>query len=93
MNNEGLQYVSSSPLLETAPEEVSSKDEQDIGVIEALLELVKTRKEFYESIASLDEGNTAFSVKEQVAINRRVLSLINEIDTLLSNKIKEVRGQ
>lgn len=85
--------MSSSPLLETAPEEVSSKDEQDIGVIEALLELVKTRKEFYESIASLDEGNTTFSVKEQVAINRRVLSLINEIDTLLSNKIKEVRGQ
>ena len=63
MNNEGLAYISSSPLLDTAPVEVSSVDEDNIDTLEAVL-VIKERKDFYQTILALEEKPTVFSVKE-----------------------------
>lgn len=91
MNNEGLAYISSSPLLDTAPVEVSSVDEDNIDTLEAVFKVIKERKDFYQTILALEENSTVFSVKEQLAVNRRVVQVLSEIESLVSVAIAKVK--
>ena len=95
MNNEGLAYVSSSPLLDTAPVEVSSVDEDNIDTLEAVFKVIKERKDFYQTIFALEENNisTTFTVKEQLATNKRVVQVLGELESLLAVAISKVKEQ
>jgi len=95
MNNEGLAYVSSSPLLDTAPVEVSSVDEDNIDTLEAVFKVIKERKDFYQTIFALEENNisTTFTVKEQLATNKRVVQVLGELESLLAVAITKVKEQ
>jgi len=91
MNNEGLAYVSSSPLLDTAPVEVSSVDEDNIDTLEAVFKVLKERKDFYQTILALEENSTTFTVKEQLAVNRRVVQVLGEVEGLVVTAINKVK--
>ena len=95
MNNEGLAYVSSSPLLDTAPVEISSVDEDNIDTLEAVFKVIKERKDFYQTIFALEENNisTTFTVKEQLATNKRVVQVLGELESLLAVAITKVKEQ
>lgn len=95
MNNEGLAYVSSSPLLDTAPVEISSVDEDNIDTLEAVFKVIKERKDFYQTIFALEENNisTTFTVKEQLATNKRVVQVLGELESLLAVAISKVKEQ
>lgn len=95
MNNEELAYVSSSPLLDTAPVEISSVDEDNIDTLEAVFKVIKERKDFYQTIFALEENNisTTFTVKEQLATNKRVVQVLGELESLLAGAISKVKEQ
>lgn len=93
MNNEGLAYVSSSPLLDTAPVEASSVDEDNIDTLEAIFKVIKERKDFYQTILALEENSTTFTVKEQLAVNKRVVQVLGELESLLAVAISKVKEQ
>ena len=95
MNNEGLAYVSSSPLLDTAPVEISSVDEDNIDTLEAVFKVIKERNDFYQTIFALEENNisTTFTVKEQLATNKRVVQVLGELESLLAVAISKVKEQ
>lgn len=93
MDNEELAYVSSSPLLETAPVEVSSVDEDNIDTLEAVFKVIKERKDFYQTILALEENSTTFTVKEQLATNKRVVQVLGELESLLAGAISKVKEQ
>lgn len=93
MNSEELAYVSSSPLLDTAPVEVSSVDEDNIDTLEAVFKVIKERKDFYQTILALEENSTTFTVKEQLATNKRVVQVLGELESLLAGAISKVKEQ
>jgi hypothetical protein len=93
MNNEELAYVSSSPLLDTAPVEISSVDEDNIDTLEAVFKVIKERKDFYQTILALEENSTTFTVKEQLATNKRVVQVLGELESLLAGAISKVKEQ
>lgn len=93
MDNEALSYVSSSPLLETAPVEISSVDEDNIDTLEAVFKVIKERKDFYQTIFALEENSTTFTVKEQLATNKRVVQVLGELESLLAGAISKVKEQ
>jgi len=93
MNNEGLTYVSSSPLLDTAPVEASSVDEDNIDTLEAVFKVIKERKDFYQTILALEENSTTFTVKEQLAVNKRVVQVLGELESLVATAISKVKEQ
>ena len=68
MNNEELAYVSSSPLLDTAPVEISSVDEDNIDTLGSL-RLLKNVKIFIRRLGALEENLTTLQIKEQLAVN------------------------
>jgi len=83
--------VSSSPLLDTAPVEVSSVDEDNIDTLEAVFKVIKERKDFYQTILALEENSTTFTVKEQLATNKRVVQVLGELESLLAVAISKVK--
>lgn len=93
MNNEELAYVASSPLLDTAPVEISSVDEDNIDTLEAVFKVIKERKDFYQTILALEENSTTFTVKEQLATNKRVVQVLGELESLLAGAISKVKEQ
>lgn len=87
--------MSSSPLLDTAPVEISSVDEDNIDTLEAVFKVIKERKDFYQTIFALEENNisTTFTVKEQLATNKRVVQVLGELESLLAVAISKVKEQ
>lgn len=83
--------MSSSPLLDTAPVEVSSVDEDNIDTLEAVFKVIKERKDFYQTILALEENSTTFTVKEQLATNKRVVQVLGELESLLAVAISKVK--
>ncbi len=85
--------MSSSPLLDTAPVEISSVDEDNIDTLEAVFKVIKERKDFYQTILALEENSTTFTVKEQLATNKRVVQVLGELESLLAGAISKVKEQ
>ncbi len=83
--------MSSSPLLDTAPVEISSVDEDNIDTLEAVFKVIKERKDFYQTILALEENSTTFTVKEQLATNKRVVQVLGELESLLAGAISKVK--
>ena len=83
--------MSSSPLLDTAPVEISSVDEDNIDTLEAVFKVIKERKDFYQTILALEENSTTFTVKEQLATNKRVVQVLGELESLLAVAISKVK--
>lgn len=88
--NEQLGYISSSPLL-VATENVKPIDEAELSTLEAAFKLLEDRKAFYESVSSLNLTDSVFRVEQQLAVNKKVLFHIQELETLLASTINNIR--
>lgn len=90
MNSEDLNYVSSQPLF-GGVDEPKPIDEAELSTLEVVLDVLKNRQAYYESIASLSLDDKNFSIAEQLAINKRVLFHIQELEGLVMSTINKIR--
>jgi hypothetical protein len=94
MENElnGLGYVSSAPDLLGELTVNRPRDEAEISTLEEVLKLIRDRKRYYESIESLSLDDKTFTIEEQLAINKRALFHIQEIEGMVVAAVKTVRS-
>lgn len=90
-----LGYVSSAPDFQI-PEKAGPKvkDEADISTLENVFELIQNRKAYYASIDSLsleEDVVSVLDIEQQLAVNKKVVFHLQEIETLLLGTINQVR--
>lgn len=85
-----LSYVSSQPLL-VGQETAKPQDQADLSTLEQVLKLLHDRRAFYESVDSLTLDEKTLTIKQQLAINKKVLIHLQEIEGLVTNTINKVR--
>lgn len=86
-----LGYNSSQPDFDFAPRvEVKAQDQADLPALERAFKVLAARKSYYNSTAAVDFG-VDLTVENQMIINRKMLSHIQELETLLSSTIVSVR--
>lgn len=91
-NNSGeeLGYVSSSP--DFAPiDRPNVQDEADIVTLDRVFALLEERRAFYKSVEAVVLTQTDESLREQIKDNKRMLLLIQELETLIRSTINKVR--
>jgi acetoin utilization deacetylase AcuC-like enzyme len=95
MENElnGLGYVSSAPDLLGELKVNRPRDEAEISTLEEVLTLIHNRKKYYESIESLSLEDKSFTIDQQLAINKRALFHIQEVESMILAAVKKVRSQ
>ena len=94
--DEELNYVSSSPLVETQKPKVKPQDERDISTLK------KVQQMFLDEIAArkttdrLTVDETHFTVKQQLAMNQEIALILNDIKLTVDaaiNNVKEKYGE
>lgn len=74
------------PVVDTNP-----KDLENLDTLDHVRRLLANRKEYYQSVDSLSLEDKTFTVEEQLAINKRVLFHIQELEGLVEGTIKRVK--
>lgn len=85
-----LGYVSSAPLLVDDEDTKPLHDEANLATLGEVLKLLRNRRKFYQSIESLTDLKDGLALRSQLAVNRRVLFHLQEIETMVTNAIKKV---
>jgi len=85
-----LGYASSAPDFMTA-DTPHPQDEADISTLVEILALVRNRKEYFQTIASLSLEDATFTVEQQLAINGKVLFHLQELESKLNSAITKVK--
>ncbi len=88
--DEDLDYVSSSPLL-GAPVETNPTDESDLPALEALSVMLQDQINSYSTIDQLDLTDKNFTVEQQLAINKRVQSHLQELKLVIDTVVENVK--
>ena len=88
---EELDYISSSPLIETENEPVKTQDELDLPTLKAVCLTLEAQIKFYDSVDSLDVGNKNFTVKQQLAVNKRVKLNLEQALTMVQSTIENIK--
>lgn len=86
-------YVPSSPSL-VQQDKPNPMDEAEISTLDEILALLANRKAYYDSTSSLSLDAAmlqVFSVNQQLAINKKVVFHIQELETKLASAINKVR--
>ena len=91
MNEEiQLGYISSASML-VETETVKAEDEADITTLERVLALLRDRQAYYQTIDSLSLADEVLTVTEQLAVNKKVLFHLQELQGLLIATITKVK--
>lgn len=85
-----LGYASSAPDL-IQIDQPRPKDEAEISTLEEVIALVHNRKQFFLSVDSLALEDKVFTVEQQLAINKRVLFHLQELEGMIISSIRKVR--
>lgn len=87
-----LGYVSSAPLLVDDEDTKPLHDEANLATLGEVLKLLRNRRKFYQSIDSIeaDISRSAVIHQREVAVNKRVLFHLQEIETMVTNAIRKV---
>ena len=91
MDNEELDYISSSPLLATAPKPVKAKDELDMPALERLAIAIDLTIASYKMTDRLDLSDTNFSIEQQLAMNIGMQTHLIEFKQLVDDTIQTVK--
>lgn len=67
------------------------QDEADLPALVLAQKLIRNRQEYYESVASLDLADEVFSVEQQLAINKKMVFHLQELDSQLDRAITKVK--
>ena len=89
--DEELNYVSSSPLVETRKPEVKAQDERDISTLVKVQKMLEAEIKAYGLTDRLTIDETHFTVKQQLAMNKSIALSLNEIKLTLDSAITNVK--
>lgn len=88
--DEDLDYISSSPLLDT-PVETNTQDEEDLPTLKQVLKLLDAQIEDYKTIDMLNVNDPVFTVAEQLEINNRVVTHLGQLKILVETTIGNIK--
>ena len=88
---EELDYVSSSPILQSAKRDVKPQDESDMPALERLKSLFDTWEDNYSRIDQLSVYDPKLSVEEQLAINQAITNHLRQLKQLVETTISDVK--
>lgn len=89
-NDEELDYVSSSPLLNDNKEEVIA-DEKDMSALARLQQQVRADIKSYSNISRLALGDKVLTIEQQLAVNQCVVSHLETYKALIDAAILKVK--
>lgn len=89
--DEELDYVSSSPLLATAPATTKPQDEIDLPTLKKVQLLMAQQIALCDSNSTLDLKESEFKVKQQVFLNRRLAEKLTEVKLLVDTVIDNIK--
>ena len=89
--NEELDYISSSPDMQTVKRSVKTQDETDLSTLERVLARLDKYIEHLLSIDSLTDDESQFTVREQLVLNQRSVLLAQELKLLVETTINDVK--
>lgn len=91
IDNEELDYVSSSPLIETRKPEPMVQDEVDISTLKKVQKLLQAEIDAYNLTDRLTIDETHFTVKQQLAMNKSIALSLKEIKQTVDSAITSVK--
>ena len=94
MNNEGFDYLGPTSFNDAPEEPVSGgliKDENELGTLEKAEALIANRIAYYQAIDSIDLEDKNFDSDVQIAINKKVLFHLQELNLLITKGINDVK--
>lgn len=89
-SNENLPYLFSARTSE-GPQRNINPDEADLGTLVRLEKLLDSQISTYLTIDSVTTDEQTFSVKQQLAINQKVVGHLRELKLLVESAIDEVK--
>lgn len=93
MDNElsDLGYVSSAPLLVDDEDETPLHDEANLATLGEVLKLIRSRRRFYQTIDSLTDDKDGLALRSQLAVNKRMLIHLQELEGMVMKAINKVK--
>ncbi len=88
---EDLDYISSSPDMQSVKRDVKPQDETDLATLERVISRLDKYIEHHNSNDSLTTDESQFSVREQLALNQRSVLLAKELKLLIETTIDDVK--
>jgi len=89
--DEELDYVSSSPLVDTKRPEPKAQDEKDISTLKKVSRLMAEEIAARKTTDRLTIDETQFTVKQQLAMNQEVARIISEFKQTVDSAITNVK--
>jgi len=89
-NDEELDYISTSPFLNTPPE-VKAQDEIDKPALEKIHKLLQTKIESYSDVASLDVAEKLLPIKEQLIVNQMVIIHLKDLQDIITTTLGNIK--
>lgn len=89
--DEELDYVSSSPLVDTKKPEPKVQDEKDISTLKKVQRLLGDEIAARKTTDRLTIDESQFTVKQQLAMNQEVARIISEIKLTVDSAITNVK--
>jgi hypothetical protein len=89
--DEELDYVSSSPLVDTKRPEPKVQDEKDISTLNKVSKMMAEEIAARKTTDRLTIDETNFTVKQQLAMNQEVARILSEFKLTVDSAINKVK--
>lgn len=89
--DEELGYVSSSPLIATAPATTKPQDEVDLPTLKRVQKMLAEQIASYKTTDRLTVSEKDFTVKQQLAMNQSIAYHLNEVKLLVDTVVENIR--
>lgn len=89
--DEELNYVSSSPLVDTQKPKVKAQDELDLPTLVKVQKILAEQIHAYSLADRLTIDETNFTVKQQLAMNKSIALDLNEVKLMIDSAINNVK--
>lgn len=89
--DEELDYVSSSPLVDTKKPEPKAQDEKDISTLKKVQRMLEDEIAARKTTDRLTVDETHFTVKQQLAMNQEVVVILNGFKLTVDSAINNVK--
>lgn len=89
--NEDLDYVSSSPLLDTEPPKIKVEDEVDLPILLQLKRMIDQQIANRSNLFAVTVDESVMSVQQQIAVQQAVVDDLSTIKTLIDTTIQDIK--
>lgn len=89
--DEELNYVSTSPDLQSVQRDVKPQDVTDMPTLERVLVKLNEWEALYMSVDSLTVDEKPFTVTQQLALNQKAVLMARELKLMVETTISDVK--